>query len=56
MFFGCLYLKLAASSLYGFSSVFFRDRVVAGVVTWRETRHGTDGEAALPKLRRVIHG
>ena len=56
MFFGRLYLKLAASSLCGFSSVFFRVRVVAGVVTWRETRHGTDGEAALPELRRVIHG
>jgi hypothetical protein len=47
---------LRSSSLFGCSSVFFRDRVLAGVATWRETRDGEDGEADVPELRRAIHG
>jgi len=48
--------KLAASSLFGFSSVFFLNRVVARVATWREIRHGENQEAGVPELRRTLHG
>jgi galactose mutarotase-like enzyme len=53
---GWLISKLAASLLFGFSLVFFLNRVVAGVATWREARYGENREAGVRELRRVFHG
>jgi hypothetical protein len=50
-----VYLKLAFSSLLGFSSVFFRVGVAAGWVTRSEARHGQSTATEVSALRRALY-